>query len=360
MGAEKMRLGIVGTNFVSDWLCEAAESVEGIRVSGVCSRREDTGRAFADRHGISFVTTDLDALFAQVDGVYLASPNACHKEQAERALTAGCSVLCEKPAATNRADLVCLTDLAARRGLVFMEAMRPLHDPFFACLRDNLPRIGCLRLFHFDFCQYSSRYDRFRAGEVMNAFDPTLGNGAVMDIGVYPLAIAAGLFGRPRRVEAASVFLPGGMEGAGNVLLSYDSFQGTVTYSKINVSPCESALYGEEGALFFGRPTAPDHLTFLPRGGEAVSLFASSTPNNMVFELQDFLAAVCNARKGGQTLYPAEGSKACPTEIPPGKIRAGADTDLSFFTRTSLDTAFLLDAIRDKAGITFSPADGQN
>lgn len=63
--------------------------------------------------------------------------------------------------------------------------MRPDFDPAFDMIKNALPRIGKIRRASFEFCQYSSRYDRFKDGIIENAFNPALGNAAVSDIGVY-------------------------------------------------------------------------------------------------------------------------------------------------------------------------------
>ncbi len=104
-------------------------------------------------------------------------------------------VLCEKVMAVNEAEVRSMIDCARRNQVVLLEAMRPDFDPAFDIVEQNLNRIGRLRRATFEFCQYSSRYDKFREGIVMNAFDPTLGNAAVMDIGVYCINSLVRLFG---------------------------------------------------------------------------------------------------------------------------------------------------------------------
>lgn len=311
-----MRLGLVGSNFVSDWLCRAALNVPDVTLCAIYSRTREAGGAFADAHGIPAVFTDYDAFLASgLDAVYLASPNSCHEAQARQALLSGVSVLCEKPAVLSEKALCSLVALAQEKKLVFMEAMRPLHDPGFSLIRQYLPALGPLRSVHLDYCQYSSRYDRFKAGELPNAFNPALGNAAVLDIGVYPLALAAALFGRPCSIQASSFFLPGGMESAGSVLLRYEGFTVTVTYSKVNDSPCRCFLGGEAGTLTFARPAKPEQLVLTPRGGAPEPDPYTAPESNMVYELADFVAALKGA-------------------------------DIGFFTKASLDTAYLLDGVR--------------
>lgn len=296
-----LRLGVVGTNFVSDWLCEAAASVEGIVCEAVYSRRQESGRAFADRHGIRRVFCDWEAFLSSgIEAVYIASPNGCHFEQAMAALENGLHVLCEKPLTPGLNDFLILKKAAKAKGAVLLEAMRPAHDPAFALVKKNIPRLGRLRRATLEYCQYSSRYDRFKAGEVLNAFDPSLSNAALLDIGIYPLFWCIGLFGKPCAVTASSLFLPNGMEGQGSVLLSYEGFQVSVIYSKIVDSLTPSVFLGEAGSITLDKLQKPERIVFYPRKGEEEVLFCESAANNLVYEVKDFLQLI---REGGESPY---------------------------------------------------------
>ena len=109
----------------------------------------------------------------------------------------GKHVLCEKPVCSNREELDILTQAAKEQGVVFMEAMKNVHSPGFYAMMDNLHKIGTIRRATIQYCQYSSRYDKFKNGIIENAFNPKLSNGALMDIGSYCIHFLASLFGKP-------------------------------------------------------------------------------------------------------------------------------------------------------------------
>lgn len=289
-----LKLGIVGTNFVSDWLAEAAAALPGVRVTAVCSRAAATGEAFAQKHGGLRVFTDYEAFLAdpEVEAVYIASPNFAHREQSVRAARAGRHILCEKVIATNRREFEEMRAAAAEAGVVLMEAMRPVYDPALELVRRNLPRVGTLRRATLEYCQYSSRYDRFLAGEHMNAFDPSLSNAAIMDIGVYCVATCAALFGAPQRLTAASSFLSNGFEACGSLLLQYPGFQAQILYSKVTESIGPSVLQGELGSLTMDRISRLSRVVWQPRGGEPEVLPYKPVENNMVYELAEFVRRV--------------------------------------------------------------------
>ena len=94
-----IRVGIIGRNFVVDWLLAAMEQVPELRPAAIYSRSAETGRAFAEKYHLDAVYTDLEAFAAAdtFDAAYIASPNRCHFEQALCLLRHGKHVLLEKP-----------------------------------------------------------------------------------------------------------------------------------------------------------------------------------------------------------------------------------------------------------------------
>ena len=288
-----LKLGIVGTNFVSDWLSDAVAVTDGIEAVAVYSRKEETGKAFAQKHSIPQVFCDFHAFLSSgIEAVYLASPTFCHFEQAKAALERGLHVLCEKPLVMKRDECEKLFDIAKDKGVLLMEAMRPAHDPVFSLVKKSLADLGKIRRVSFEYCQYSSRYDRFLNGEVLNAFDSKISGGAVFDIGIYPLFWCVALFGKPKSVLAKSVFLENGFEGSGCLLLDYDGFTASVTYSKICDSVIPSVITGEKGSLLIHKMQSPEKILFAPRKGEVVTLDYTPAENNLVFEVADFVAAI--------------------------------------------------------------------
>ena len=100
---EDLKLGIIGTNFVSDWLCDAVKETDGIENSAVYSRTHEKGSEFAAKHGIGCVYTDMDEfLCSDIDAVYIAAPNKFHYGYAMKAVNAGKHVLLEKPCVSPR------------------------------------------------------------------------------------------------------------------------------------------------------------------------------------------------------------------------------------------------------------------
>jgi len=287
--ANPLRIGIIGTSFVSDWICEAAQMSENCEITAVYSRDPARGSAYAERQCIGGCFDDEESFFSsdRFDAVYVASPNILHYRQTLDALNHGKHVLCEKPVAINAAQAVRMIRLAHEKGLILLEAIRPVHDPFLSALKENLYKVGRIRRATFEFCQYSSRYDRFLAGERPNVFESSLGNAAFMDLAVYCLHVCVALFGEPRKLSAGASFLANGTEAAGTMLLDYGEQQTTISYSKVTSSVHPSIVQGELGTLVFDTLNQPSYLKMLYRDGRSEELF-TPVKNNMVHELNAF------------------------------------------------------------------------
>lgn len=297
----EIKIGLIGTNFISDDFCNAAVKVPGAVLRAVYSRKEETGAAFAERHSIPEVFTDYKKfLSSDIDAVYVAPPNFIHCSQTIMALEHKKHVLCEKVIAVNEAEVRSMIDCARRNQVVLLEAMRPDFDPSFDIVEQNLNRIGRLRRATFEFCQYSSRYDKFREGIVMNAFDPTLGNAAVMDIGVYCIHSLVRLFGMPQEIQAFSTKLSNDFDGSGIVLMKYETMIAEAVYSKISVSVNPSVIQGEDGSILIDYISKPEKICLQLREGARDTLEGAGreilpfipADNNMIYEIQEFIKLI--------------------------------------------------------------------
>lgn len=264
-----MRFGVVGTNFISKEFVRAGRTLLDFAFAGVYSRKFETAAAFAAEAGGGAYCVSFDELLRlpDVDAVYIASPNRFHVAQAEAALSARKHVLLEKPACLDAGSFQRLCALADANGVVLLEAMRPAFTPGVHALQTALPTVGTVRRASISYCQYSSRYDKYRRGIVENAFNPSFGNGALMDLGVYCINLLVSLFGIPENVRAVAQRLPNGLDAQGSALCSYRDMLSVVSYSKISDGRQENEIQGECGTLLFDSATNPKRIRFLARGG---------------------------------------------------------------------------------------------
>ncbi|WP_026703260.1 Gfo/Idh/MocA family protein [Salibacterium aidingense] len=288
-----MNVATIGTNWITQAFIEAAGEVEDFHLYAVYSREEERARAFAATTQADTYYADLDAMFhdKNIDAVYVASPTRYHAEQAMAAMEQGKHVLCEKPLCSNEREAQRLIDTARRHNVVLMEAVKNLYTPGFTAVQQWLPKIGTVRKALISFCQYSSRYDAYLNGEVLNAFKPSLSNGATMDIGVYCLHPLQYLFGEPRQVKAAGYVLESGVDGETNVLLSYDNMDAMASYSKITASRSASEIQGEKGTLYIETIHQPQKVTFVSVKGETEEADIQQEKPDMYYEAAYFIEA---------------------------------------------------------------------
>jgi predicted dehydrogenase len=165
-------------------------------------------------------------------------------------------------------------------------------------MRDNLNRVGTVRRYFSCYCQYSSRYDSFREGIVMNAFNPEMSNGAIMDIGIYTIYPMVVLFGAPQKVEASGVLLSSGADGQGAVNFQYEGMNATVLYSKIADSILPTEIQGEEGNLLLDRINIITAVDYIPRktpGTERIS--AAADRDEYYYEIKEFIDLILDKRQ---------------------------------------------------------------
>ncbi|MDR7002445.1 Gfo/Idh/MocA family oxidoreductase [Neobacillus niacini] len=246
-----LNLGTIGTGWITASFIEAAKHSGKLKVTAVYSRTEEKAKVLADTYNAAHFFTDLNEMAGSmaIDAVYIASPNSVHFEQALLFLKNKKHVICEKPIFSTTAQLEEAYRTAEENGVFLFEAIRNIHTPNFAILKENLHLAGKIRSTVLPYIQYSSRYDAFLQGEVPNIFSAEFSGGALVDLGVYSLYLAVGLFGKPEKVAYHPVVLHSGVDGSGTLVLTYDGFVCTILCSKISHSeiPCE--IHGEQGTF---------------------------------------------------------------------------------------------------------------
>ena len=295
----RLRFGVVGTNFITDWVIAGGRQDERFELAAVYSRSQETADAFAARHSIPHTFTSLEAMAASplVDAVYIASPNAFHAEQSILCMEHGKHALCEKAFASNAREAREMIAAARRNKVALMEAMKPTLTPNFLAARDALSRIGAVRRYFSCYCQYSSRYDKFREGVVLNAFRPELSNGALPDIGVYTIYPMVVLFGRPQSIKAAGFKLSSGVDGEGSVVFSYPTMDAAALYSKIANSSLPTEIQGEDGNILFDRINIISDVNLHFRDGRKESLSQPADRNEYYYEIKEFIDIVQSGRQ---------------------------------------------------------------
>ncbi|MDF2557609.1 MAG: oxidoreductase domain protein [Bacillales bacterium] len=283
----KLKFASIGTSSICSMFIEAALKSDKYELVAVYSRNEETGRAFAKKHGIQKVFTDLNQLSEskEFDVVYIASPNSMHFEQTIRMLQNKKHVICEKPIFSTVRELEEAFQIAEENRVYLFEAIRNIHDPNFIFLKNEIEKVGTIQNVMLQYCQYSSRYDKFIAGEEPNVFSRKLSGGALVDLGVYPINLAIGLFGKPKDFLYHATKLRNGIDGAGTLVLKYDGFNCTIIASKISAGQTPSEIQGVNGSIVLNDTTTLTELMYVDRKtSEVTKLEGMKVDNNMIYE----------------------------------------------------------------------------
>ena len=339
---KKVRFGVVGTNKITDWVIAGGRQDDRFELTAVCSRTKERAEEFAAMHNIPYTFTSLEEMASSntVDAIYIATPNYLHAEQSILCMNHGKHVLCEKPFASNADEVRRMIEAAKRNNVTLMEAMISTLNPNFITAREKMNDIGTIRRYFACYCQYSSRYDKFKEGIVLNAFKPELSNGAVMDIGIYTIYPMVALFGKPKSVAAQGVILSSGADGQGAVNFEYEGMNATVLYSKIANSFLPTEIEGEKGNIMLDHIHIAGNVDFIPRvpAGQGKSQKDTREPigspldhSEYYYEIKEFIDLVLEGRQ-----------------------ESSVNT-----WNTSLATIEIIDEIRRQIGVVY-PADKKN
>ncbi len=298
-----MNFAVIGSFWLTENMIEAMRRTDGVTYFAQYSRSLQRAEEFTAPYGNIRLYDDLNRMAADpnIDAVYIASPNYAHYEQAKLLLTAGKHVLCEKPVCYRRAEYEELRVIADARGVVFMEAIMNIHQPWIADLKAAIESYGGVISARLDFSQRSSKLDRVLRGEQFSTFEKSTGGGALMDLGVYAIYLACYLFGKPVRIVSEAKFFQTGVDINDSVIFDYGDFSAILTFTKLAESRIHSEILCQQGSAVIGNLSRLQNIRLFDGQGSEILLHGETTfPDGMCAELSDFLALVNKSK--------------CPTE----------------------------------------------
>jgi predicted dehydrogenase len=217
-----IRWGILATGHIAGKFAEDLRLVPDAELVAVGSRSAASAAAFAAAHGARRAHGSWQQLAEdpEVDAVYVATPHVAHHAAAATCLRAGKATLCEKPFTLDAAQATGLISLAREVGVFLMEAMWMRCFPAVRQVAELVAggAIGQVVSVHADFGVGGGPYPpehRLRARE--------LGGGALLDLGVYPVAFAQLLLGAPAGATARARLGPEGTDESTAMILEYAS-----------------------------------------------------------------------------------------------------------------------------------------
>ena len=318
--------GIIGPGKIAHKFAQDLEEVPGARLLGVAGRNQERARRFADVYHAPHAFDEVADLLAlpELDVVYIATPHTRHAADTQQCLEAGKAVLCEKPWAINSREAEQMAALAREKQVFLMEAIwtrfLPTTRKILALIEDGT--IGEIESIKADF--------GFRVADPdpqSRLFNPALGGGALLDIGLYPVFLAQLVLGKPIDIHAHSSLAATGVDRETSIIFDYeDKHVANLHCTFAADTKTEAFIYGSKGTIHWHNHWhEPTHFSVLLPG---------QGPENYFFDYHTFGYSY-EAERVQECL--AQGLLECP-ELP-----------LDF----SLEMTRLLDAIRKEAGIRY-------
>lgn len=243
----KIRWGVISTGRIADQFAQDMAFVRDAEIIACTSRTQRSAQRFADKHGVPTIYANDAALLANadIDAVYVASPHTLHLAQSKAALMAGKAVLCEKPLVVNVAECEELSAVANATGSFLMEAMWTWFLPAIKKAKQwvDAGRIGKLVQIKADF-----GYPQRPYSPDLRIYNAALGGGALLDMGIYPVAIATLFMNRvPNNLELFARHAPNGVEDDLSAVLDFGDCLATIGTSLRCKLPNWAYLIGEDG-----------------------------------------------------------------------------------------------------------------
>lgn len=281
-----LKFGIIGTSDISHKFISSAHLSKYLQLSAIFSRKLETAVSFSTNYeNVILYAEWIKFLSSPIDLVYIASPNALHFEQAKAVLSAGKHVIIEKPMVSTPQELTQLRQIAKENGVFLFEAARNYHEEAITIIKDFLKEQTIWGA-NFSYAKYSSKMPELLAGQTPNIFSADFSGGALMDLGVYTLYTAIGLFGKPNAAGYTAQQLPSTIDLNGTGQLIYDDFLVTIQAGKNITSNLPSEIYTSEGTLTLNACQHISSAIFTKHDGSQVVLPIQAQEDAMLEEVQ--------------------------------------------------------------------------
>lgn len=268
LASRPVRIGVIGSGGIAGAMTRSLDLLPDAEVVAVGSRRQQSADAFGDEHGVARRHGSYEALATdpEVDVVYVATTHPGHHGAAMLAIEAGKALLVEKPFTMDAVEALDVVTAARERGTFVMEAMWARFNPHMVRVREVLASgvIGEVVTVVADHAQWFAQDPSHRL------FDPAVGGGALLDLGIYPVSFASMVLSTPSRVTARSTQAFTGVDGQTSIVLEHASGAHAVLSTTLRAAGSNRAsVVGTEGRIEIdGTFYAPTGFTTTLRGGE--------------------------------------------------------------------------------------------
>jgi len=299
MAAPALNWGILGAGGIAHKFADAVNTYTAGRIAAVASASGvDRAQAFVAEtgHGTPYGSYQELLDDPAVDAVYVATTHNNHHTPALAAIAAGKAVLVEKAFAQNGAQVALMVEAARARGTFLMEAMWTRHLPHVYAIREAIARgeIGEVVSVQADHGQQLTHVPRL--------MQPELAGGALLDLGVYPIAFAHDILGAPTSVTAVGQLTSTGVDAHIGMVLSYPNAQASLTTTLLAATGNRAVIAGTEGRIEVEETFyAPTRFRVIRNDGTEWS-FDGRVPNGFQYQAAEVARQVAAGHKESPVL----------------------------------------------------------
>ncbi len=181
-----MKVGFIGCGHIARTMAETVNNTKGFELYGVAARDLDRATSFKDEFGAKKAYGSYEELVSDdnVELVYIATPHSHHRDHMMLCIEHNKNILCEKAFTVNEAEAVEVLTAAKEKGVFVAEAIWTRYMPARKLINDIVTsgKIGRVTSITANLGYQISNKERI--------IHPSLGGGALLDIGIYPLNFA--------------------------------------------------------------------------------------------------------------------------------------------------------------------------
>ncbi len=296
-----IRWGILGAGYIAGEFVKDFAYLQRAELVAVAASEKSRAENFATQHGIphAFLYEELYTS-PLVDAVYIATTHNFHFEQVMACLNHGKAVLCEKPITVNPEQFQQLCDKAREKNLFLMEAVWTWFLPAVQQVKSWITdgRIGKLKMIQADFA-FAAPYKP--EGRLYN---PHLAGGSLLDIGIYPIAMASFLMdGLPSAIHATGNFTDTGVDESIAMLLDYGHCKAMLASSIASTMGNEWRIYGDAGSIVVPEFWKAKQATLFNNDKQQIDQFVDGRlSRGFIYEMQDATDAILEGRTQSETV----------------------------------------------------------
>lgn len=291
---KKIHFAVLGPGNIAEVVVGAIRNAVDFQYYAVASRSLERAESFKNLHGFVKAYGSYEALYQddKIDLVYIATPHAFHYEQMKQCIIHGKHVICEKPFTINAGQAEEIFDLANKYDVLVTEALMTAFMPSQKLIKELLSNeIGTPISYKGVFGANLIHVERL--------VKKSLGGGALLDIGIYPLFFAVSMFGKDFEIKNIQITSYHDVDATTSFELHYSNGLIASIFTTITENiGCYGEVYGTEGKLYVEDITRPSKIMIYDKKGKIKSkIDPVRTTTGYEYEFQSVQDALLNNRR---------------------------------------------------------------